>query len=133
MYETQLSTLQNQQFNVDQMAFNSESIQSNIDMFAAMKDATAAQQEQMKQINYNDLEDLYENMAEMMEDQEEINEMMQRDFGVGEFNEDDLMDELNDLDEELAMAEMQGQTTGSNLAKPEENKNEEDMLNDIMN
>ena len=76
MYEAQLNTLQNQQFNVDQMAFNSESIQSNIDMFAAMKDATAAQQEQMKKINYNDLEDLYENMAEMMEDQEEINEMM---------------------------------------------------------
>ena len=42
------------------------------------------------------------------------------------------MDELNDLDEELAMAEMRGETTGSNLAKPEENK-EEDMLNDIMN
>ena len=42
----------------------------------------------MKKINYEDLEDLYDNMAEMMADQEEINEMMQRDFGVGEFDED---------------------------------------------
>ena len=115
MYEQQLNTITNQQFNVDQMAFNSESIQSNIQMFDAMKSATAAQQEQMKKINYNDMEDLYENMAEMMADQEEINEMMERDFGVGEFNEDDLMDELNELDEELAMAEMEGQAHGARL------------------
>ena len=103
MYEQQLNTITNQQFNVDQMAFNSESIQSNIQMFDAMKSATAAQQEQMKKINYNDMEDLYENMAEMMADQEEINEMMERDFGVGEFNEDDLMDELNELVEKARM------------------------------
>lgn len=45
MYEQQLNTLTNQQFNVDQMQFNSESIQSNIQMFDAMKSATAAQQE----------------------------------------------------------------------------------------
>ena len=42
MYENQLSTMQNQQFNVDQMAFTSESIQSNIHMFGAMKAATEA-------------------------------------------------------------------------------------------
>ena len=68
MYEAQLSTLQNQQFNVDQMAFTSEQIQSNINMFAAMKEASAAQTEQMKKIDYADLEDLYENMADMMAD-----------------------------------------------------------------
>ena len=43
MYENQLGMIQNQQFNVDQMAFTSESVQSNISMFAAMKDATEAQ------------------------------------------------------------------------------------------
>ena len=44
MYEQQLTQLQNQQFNVDQMAFTSEAIQSNINMFNAMKSATDAQQ-----------------------------------------------------------------------------------------
>ena len=134
MYEQQLNTITNQQFNVDQMAFNSESIQSNIQMFDAMKSASAAQQEQMKKINYNDMEDLYENMAEMMADQEEINEMMERDFGVGEFNEDYLMDELNELNEELAMAEMEGEAQGARLPQQrEENKAEEEELNDLMN
>ena len=44
MYEAQLSQLQNQQFNVDQMAFTSEAIQSNINMFNAMKAASDVQQ-----------------------------------------------------------------------------------------
>lgn len=88
----------------------------------------------MKKINYNDMEDLYENMAEMMADQEEINDMMAWDFGVAEFDEDDLMDELNELDEELAMAEMEGSAQGARLpAQWEENKAEEDELNELMN
>ena len=62
----------------------------------------------MKKIDYADLEDLYDNMADLMADQEEINEMMCWDFGVGEFDENELMDELNELDEELAMEEMNG-------------------------
>ena len=88
----------------------------------------------MKKIDYNDLEDLYDNMADMMADQEEINDMMQRDFGVGEFNEDELLDELNDLDEEIAMEEMTGkESTGKLPAKKQDHKNEEDHLNDLMN
>ena len=80
----------------------------------------------MKKINYNDLEDLYDNMADLMADQEEINELMQWDFGVGEFNEDDLMDELNELDEELAMEEMNGSVPAGKAKVKEEGKNEED-------
>ena len=134
MYENQHSMIQNQQFNVDQMAFASESIQSNINMFDAMKSATEAQTEQMKKINFNDLEDLYDNMADMMADQEEINEMMERDFGVGEINEDDLMDELNDLDEELAMEELNGEPSVKPISTGENKiKTEEDNLNDLMN
>ncbi len=134
MYEKQLGVLQNQQFNVDQVAFNSESIQSNINMFAAMKEATDAQKVQMEKINYNDLEDMYDNMADMMADQEEINDMMARDFGVDEIDEDEMLEELNELDEELAMAEMEGDVSGGMGMEAEKNKKEEeDVLNDIMN
>ena len=41
-----------------------------------------------------------DDMADMMADQEEIQEMMGRNFGV-EYDEADLMQELNELDEEL--------------------------------
>jgi len=46
------------------------------------------------------VEDLMDDMQDMMADQEEINEMMGRNFGV-EFDEGELMDELNELDEEI--------------------------------
>eukprot|EP00344_Euplotes_crassus_P011964 CAMPEP_0196996296 /NCGR_PEP_ID=MMETSP1380-20130617/2222_1 /TAXON_ID=5936 /ORGANISM="Euplotes crassus, Strain CT5" /LENGTH=215 /DNA_ID=CAMNT_0042412217 /DNA_START=14 /DNA_END=661 /DNA_ORIENTATION=- len=134
MYEKQLGVLQNQQFNVDQVAFTSESIQGNINMFAAMKEATEVQKVQMEKINYNDLEDMYDNMADMMADQEEINDMMARDFGVDELDEDEMLEELNELDEELAMAEMEGDISGGmGMAAEKNKKEEEDVLNDIMN
>ena len=87
----------------------------------------------MKKIDYSDMEDLYDNMADLMADQEEINELMCRDFGVGEFNEDELMDELNELDEEIAMEEMNGQVPSGKAKVKEEGKNEEEQLNDLMN
>ena len=43
------------------------------------------------------------------------------------------MDELNDLDEEIAMEEMQGKQDNGNIAKKEDHKNEEDQLNDLIN
>ncbi len=48
----------------------------------------------------DEVADLFDDMEEMMEDQEEIQEMMGRNFGV-EYDEADLMDELNELDEEI--------------------------------
>jgi len=47
-----------------------------------------------------EVDELFDDMQEMMEDQEEIQEMMGRNFGV-EFDEGELMDELNELDEEI--------------------------------
>ena len=131
MYEKQLGVLQNQQFNVDQVQFTSESIQSNISMFQAMSAATKAQQAEMAKIDYNDLEDMYDNMADMMADQEEINDMLTRDFGC-EIDEDEMLDELNELDEELAMEEMTGKVSGKSMAEKNK-KEEEDILNDVMN
>ena len=48
------------------------------------------------------MEDLFDDMADMMADMEEINECMGRAYNV-EFDEGELMGELDELDEELAM------------------------------
>ena len=53
----------------------------------------------MKQIDMGEMEDLMDDMADLMVDQEEINEMMSMNFGV-EFDESDLQAELDELDEE---------------------------------
>ena len=54
----------------------------------------------MKNFDMDVVDELFDDMQEMMEDQEEIQEMMGRNFGV-EFDEGELMDELNELDEEI--------------------------------
>jgi charged multivesicular body protein 5 len=46
------------------------------------------------------LEDLYDDMADLMADQEEIQEIMTRSYNV-EYDESELMNELNELDEEI--------------------------------
>ena len=78
----------------------SESIQSNIDTFGALKEAAAVQKEQMKKLDMDQMEDMFDDMADMMADQEEIQEVMTRSYNV-DYDESELMDELNELDEEI--------------------------------
>lgn len=65
-----------------------------------MKEASKVQKEQMAKFDMDEVEDLFDDMADMMADQEDIQEMMGRNFGV-EYDEGELLDELNELDEEI--------------------------------
>ena len=65
-----------------------------------MKAANEAQKIEMKKFDMDQVEDMFDDMADMMADQEEIQEMMGRNFGV-EFDENELMGELEELDEEI--------------------------------
>ena len=51
------------------------------------------------------MEDLFDDMADMMADMEEINECMGRAYNC-DFDENELMGELDELDEELAMEQL---------------------------
>ena len=92
MYEQQLGVTQNQQFNVDQVQFTSETIQDTIATANALKAATEVQKEQMKKLDLNKLEDVYDDLADLMAEQEEINDVLGRDFQVGNYDENELMD-----------------------------------------
>ena len=100
MYDAQLNNVMNQQFNIDQVAFTSETIASTIDTMAALKQATVVQQQEMKKLDMNQLEDLFDDLADMMADQEEIQEVMSRSYQV-DYDESELMDELAELDEDI--------------------------------
>ncbi len=56
----------------------------------------------MKNFNIDQMEDVFDDMADMMADMEEINEVMGQSYAC-EFDEGELMGELDELDEELAM------------------------------
>ena len=54
----------------------------------------------MKDINLDELEDLRDDMEDMKYESEEINEMMNMDFGL-DVDEDELDEELAELDDEM--------------------------------
>ena len=74
------------------MQFTSETIQDTIATANALKAATEVQKEQMKKLDMNKLEDVYDDLADLMAEQEEINDVLGRDFQVGNYDEEELMD-----------------------------------------
>ena len=61
----------------------------------------------MKQIDMDNIEDLYDDMADMMADMEEVNEVMSRTYDC-QFDEGELLGELDELDEEIATEQLDG-------------------------
>lgn len=74
----------------------------------ALRDATIAQKNVMKDINLDELADLRDEMDEMMYETNEINEMLNRDYMV-DVDEGDLDEQLRDLDNEFFMEMMTNQ------------------------
>src|SRR4051812_48276622 len=58
LYEKQRDTLYNQQFNIDQTKFATESVKDTITTVAAMKSASKQLKTDMKQIKISEVEDL---------------------------------------------------------------------------
>lgn len=98
MYASQLEGLIGTQFNIEQMTFAAQSIQDTINTVTAMKTAHKVQTQQLKQLKVGDIEKMMDDMADMMMDTEEINEVMSRNYAC-EVDEDDLERELDELDE----------------------------------
>merc|ERR1712150_330944 len=90
----------------DQQKFAIDSVQDNIKMVSAMKDANKQMKTQMKKIDIDQVEDLHDDMEDMLDDMEEMNEVLGRDYGnLSDVDEDDLLDELDALDDDLDLDE----------------------------
>jgi len=109
----------------------------------AMKDATAAMTVQQQQVNVEDVEDLIENAQEAKDMQNEVTDLLANPF-ADEFDEDDIMaelDELEELETEMAFTDLpevntttmpaQGITTTEptnvNTVKPAANTEEDEL------
>ena len=94
----------------------------------------------MKKLDMDKMEDLFDDLADMMADQEEIQDIMARSYQV-DYDESELMDELNELDEEIANEQLgdglsvpsyvPSSQTGKNTAAKTE-LSEEDQLKNMM-
>lgn len=102
MYEKQKDTLSNQQFNIDSAKFATENLKDNALMAQAMKATAKDLKAAYKELDIDEVEDMHDDMAELMEQSEEINELMGRSFAVPEdIDEADLEGELAGLEAEM--------------------------------
>lgn len=103
MYEGQLDNVMQQQFNIDQTQFMTENLQDTATMVSAMKEAQVQIKKQYEEVDIDDIEDMQDDMQDLMYDMEEMNEVMGRGLGMDDYDEDDLLDELNEMDDEMDM------------------------------
>merc|ERR1719150_2499859 len=100
-YEQQRDRMMGQQMNIDNAKFAQQSIKDNADMVVAMKGAATQLKQQFKEIDIDEVEDLQDEMMDLMEDANEINDILGEAWGMDDFDEDDLLEELDGLDDEL--------------------------------
>merc|ERR1712232_215853 len=106
MYEQQRDSLMGTIFNMEQANFTTESLNDTVVMVNAMKHANTQMKKQFKQIDIDSVEDLYDDMAELMEENDMIQEAMSRSFTTPEdLDESELEAELDALGDELLMGE----------------------------
>jgi len=103
MYEGQREALANQQFNIDQAAFGVESAKATVSTVAALKSASNELKSTMQNdLNIDEMEDVVDDMAELMYDFEEMNDILGRSFATPEYiDETELDAELDMLGDEL--------------------------------
>ena len=107
MYENQRDATMGQQFNIDQTNFSLESARASITTVAAMKAANAELKQTIrKDLDIDDIDGLADDMAELMDDFNEINEALGRNFATpDDLDEADLDAELELYGDELEEVE----------------------------
>jgi charged multivesicular body protein 5 len=101
MYEQQYNMAQQQAFNMEQTSNALQSMKEMHMMAHAMKDSQRALQGEMKKMDLNSMEDLQDEIADMMEEHQEIQEIFSRSYGMDDVDEDELNAEFEAFGEEL--------------------------------
>merc|ERR1711998_87099 len=86
MYEAQVNTMDSQMFNMDQVQFAHEQMENTIATVQAMKETSRVMKEQFKapEMDLDMIMDMQDDIAELLEESEEINEVLGQDYGIGE-------------------------------------------------
>lgn len=103
MYEQQADNLRQQAFNMEQANFACQTLKDTHATVAAMKTGVKEMQKEFKKINIDDIEDMQDEMADMLEQADEVQEALGRSYGTPEIDEDELEAELDALGDEIAL------------------------------
>ncbi|KAF5289218.1 hypothetical protein FQR65_LT00106 [Abscondita terminalis] len=104
MYEQQLDNLRGQSFNMEQANFAHQTLKDTTITVQAMKDGMKQMKKDFKNINVDDIEDVQDELADMMEQADEVQEALGRtSYNTPELDEDELNAELEALGDEIAL------------------------------
>lgn len=102
-YEAQCDNLRNQAFNMEQTNYATQSLKDTKTTVNAMKLGVKEMKKEFKNINIDQIEDLQDDLADMLEDANEVQETLGRSYGMPEIDEDDLEAELDALGDDFAL------------------------------
>ncbi|OMJ23044.1 Charged multivesicular body protein 5 [Smittium culicis] len=101
MYESQLNQIEQQAFNMESAKLASENMQNTIVQIKTMEQTNKMLKKQYKDVDIEKIYKLQDEMADLLEDTNEIQELMGRSYNVpDDVNEQDLDAELEALEAE---------------------------------
>ncbi|KAK4881005.1 hypothetical protein RN001_004324 [Aquatica leii] len=103
MYEQQLDNLRGQSFNMEQANFAHQTLKDTHITVQAMKDGMKQMKRDFKNVNIEEIEDVQDDLADMMEQADEVQEALGRTYNTPELDEDELNAELEALGDEIAL------------------------------
>ncbi|PRP74619.1 hypothetical protein PROFUN_03541 [Planoprotostelium fungivorum] len=106
LYENQLDKLAGSRMNLEIQAMSLESANVDIETLKATKQATDTMKKMHGQLNIDKIEDIVDDARDVMEQYEEIGNVLTQPINGQAFDEDDLLEELNQLDEERISEQM---------------------------
>lgn len=105
MYESQVDNLRQQAFNMEQTNYATQTLKDTQATVVAMKDGVRQMQKEFKNINIDQIEDIQDDLADMLEEANEVQETLGRSYGTPDIDDDELEAELAALGDDLALDE----------------------------
>ncbi|EOD16153.1 hypothetical protein EMIHUDRAFT_445474 [Emiliania huxleyi CCMP1516] len=103
MYEAQRDRTQQQQFNMDQIGFTKDTLVDTKDTVNAMKAGLKDMKKEFKKMDLGKIEDLQDDMADMMEQAEEIQSTLGRSYAQDDVDDADLEAELAAMEDDPSL------------------------------
>ncbi|XP_030755862.1 charged multivesicular body protein 5 [Sitophilus oryzae] len=128
LYENQLDNLRGQSFNMEQANFAHQTLKDTQATVVAMRDGMKAMKKEFKKINIEDIDDVQDELADMLEQADEVQEALGRTYNTPEIDDDELAAELDALGDEIALDDDQSylddvlKAPEAPSTKPESNK-----------
>ncbi|VDP29702.1 unnamed protein product [Soboliphyme baturini] len=102
LYEGQRDQLLQQSFTMEQSNYTIQTLQDTHVTVNAMKTGLKEMKKQYKNINIDKIDDLQDDLADMLEQANEVQEALSRNYATPDIDEDELEAELEALGDEMA-------------------------------